>query len=180
MSSLARVIVRSPYPAATEGTLFFGNESYACRLGRAGVTGAKREGDGATPLGLFPLRTVYFRSDRGPRPETALPVREIAADMGWSDDPADPAYNSEISLPSPFRHERLWRDDALYDLFCVMGYNDDPAKPGLGSAIFLHVAPPNGKPTQGCVALDPQALRRVLAACGPETLIAVEVENAGG
>jgi L,D-peptidoglycan transpeptidase YkuD (ErfK/YbiS/YcfS/YnhG family) len=35
---------------------------------------------------------------------------------------------------------------------------------GRGSAIFLHVARPDGAPTEGCVALALPDLRQVLAA----------------
>ena len=53
--------------------------------------------------------------------------------------PADPLYNCPVSLPHLASHERMWREDGLYDLVVVIGYNVDPAVPGLGSAIFLHV-----------------------------------------
>jgi L,D-peptidoglycan transpeptidase YkuD (ErfK/YbiS/YcfS/YnhG family) len=149
-----------------------------CALGRSGIVVAKREGDGATPAGVFPLREVFYRADRILPPSTMLPVRALADDDGWCDDPADALYNRPVRLPYPGRHERLWREDALYDLLAVIGYNDAPVVASRGSAIFLHVAgagPDGGDytPTEGCVALGLADLRRVLADCGPGDLLAI-------
>lgn len=138
-----------------------------CALGRGGVRADKREGDGATPVGCFPLREALYRADRIAAPATALPLRSIAATDGWCDDPADPAYNRPVTLPHPARHERLWREDGLYDLVVVLGYNDDPPRPGAGSAIFLHAARPGLLPTEGCVALPLSDLVALVARCAP-------------
>lgn len=136
-----------------------------CALGRGGVLSDKREGDGATPAGAFPLRRLLFRADRLNRPVTGLPAEAIRADDGWCDDPRSPSYNRPVRPPFAASHEKLWRDDALYDLVAVIGHNDDPPVPGRGSAIFLHVAKPDWGPTEGCVALTRDDLLRLLAAC---------------
>ena len=132
--------------------------------GRGGVRTDKAEGDGATPAGLLPLRRVFYRADRGAAPSAAVPVEPLGPADGWCDDPADPAYNARVSLPYPARHEALWREDAIYDVIGVLGWNDAPVVPGRGSAIFLHVARSGYAPTDGCVALAVDDLRRVLAA----------------
>lgn len=129
-----------------------------CALGRGGVAVQKHEGDGVTPAGRWPLRSVLYRPDRGPQPTTVLPVRAITPHDGWCDDPAHPAYNQPITRPFPASHEQLWRADALYDLVVVLGHNDAPPIPGAGSAIFLHIARPGFKPTEGCVAIPWQHL----------------------
>jgi L,D-peptidoglycan transpeptidase YkuD (ErfK/YbiS/YcfS/YnhG family) len=136
-----------------EGRLVFGGGAVRAAFGRGGISPAKREGDGATPAGVLPLRRVLYRADRLPRPRAAVPVEPIAPDDGWCDDPAHPDYNRMIRLPHPARHEEMWRRDGLYDLVGVLGWNDDPVRPGRGSAIFLHVARPDWAPTEGCVAL---------------------------
>jgi L,D-peptidoglycan transpeptidase YkuD (ErfK/YbiS/YcfS/YnhG family) len=107
---------------------------------------------------------VLFRADRGPPPRCAVPVEPIAPEDGWCDDPRHRAYNRPVRLPFDGSHERLWREDALYDIVGVLGWNDDPVQPGRGSAIFLHVARPDFAPTEGCVALAPRDLRAVLEA----------------
>lgn len=144
-------------PGATVGRLLLGPEArpFPCALGRAGIVPAeaKREGDGGTPTGRLPLRRLLFRADRLSRPAAAVPAEPIAPDDGWCDDPADAAYNSPVRLPFAPSHERLWREDAVYDLIGVLGWNDEPAVPGRGSAIFLHLARPGLAPTEGCVAL---------------------------
>lgn len=141
-------------------------------VGRGGVRADKQEGDGATPAGLLPLRRVLYRADRVRRPRAAVPVSPLAPQDGWCDDPASADYNRPVRLPCPDRHEALWRDDALYDVIAVLGWNDAPPAPGRGSAIFLHVARPDGGPTEGCVALP---LPDLLAALGAG-LTAVQVE----
>ena len=163
----------------------------ACALGRGGVIDAarKREGDGATPAGTYPVRRVFYRPDRQPPPVTALPVAPLDPGMGWCDAPDDPRYNRLVRLPFGPSHETLWRDDGLYDLILVIGHNDAPVVPGAGSAIFVHVAGqpvagvpvtdgpvtdgPPLPPTEGCVALAAVDLRAVLRAMTPACRLTV-------
>jgi len=161
---------------AIRGVLDWGAGGLRCVLGRGGVRGDKREGDGATPLGCWPLRRVLFRPDRLAAPRTILPVRALAPTDGWCDDPGDPAYNRPVALPFPASAETLWRADGLYDVIVVLGHNDDPPVPGAGSAIFLHVARPDWGPTQGCVALPRPDLLALLAALpeGSEPRLCIE------
>jgi L,D-peptidoglycan transpeptidase YkuD (ErfK/YbiS/YcfS/YnhG family) len=155
-------------PTGSFGT---GTETFRAALGFGGIRADKREGDGATPVGLLPLREVLYRADRIPAPNSAVPVRPLAPSDGWCDDPAHPAYNRPIRLPTAARAEALWRDDASYDIIGVLGWNDDPVQPGRGSAIFLHVARPDFAPTEGCIALAPDVLRHVIAQGLTEILV---------
>ncbi len=157
------------FRAGSDGRFQIGERTVRCALGPAGVVEAakKREGDGATPLGVWPLRRVLFRPDRGSSPRTALAMEPIAPDDGWCDDPADSAYNRPVKLPYPASAERMWREDGIYDLVVVLGHNDDPPIAGAGSAIFLHLARPGYPPTQGCVALARADLEAVLALASP-------------
>ncbi|MCA1906615.1 MAG: L,D-transpeptidase family protein [Desulfarculus sp.] len=151
-----------------EGWAEQAGQRHACVLGRSGVFRDKREGDGATPAGDWPVRRVWFRPDRQPAPLTAgLPVRAIAPDDGWCDDPGHPEYNRPVKLPFPASHEKMWREDRLYDLVVELGYNDDPVVPGRGSAIFLHLARPDRSPTAGCVAFAREDLLAILSRLGP-------------
>ncbi len=151
-----------------------GDVRWRCAIGRGGVRRDKREGDGATPVGDWPIRRVLYRPDRERRPETALPVSSLAPEDGWCDDPGHPDYNRPVKLPHPARHERLWRDDRLYDLVVVLGHNDDPVIAGAGSAVFLHVARDDYAPTEGCVALAADDLRRLLQRAGPTSRLCVK------
>jgi L,D-peptidoglycan transpeptidase YkuD (ErfK/YbiS/YcfS/YnhG family) len=134
---------------------------------------AKREGDGASPIGAWPVRRVLYRPDKGPPPETGLPVIGLKPEDGWSDDPAEPSYNRLVPLPCRGSHERLWREDRLYDLIVELDYNDDPVVSGMGSAIFLHVARAEYAPTEGCIALAEADLRAVLRLLGGGSVIEI-------
>jgi L,D-peptidoglycan transpeptidase YkuD (ErfK/YbiS/YcfS/YnhG family) len=147
-----------------------------CIIGRTGAcaAAAKGEGDGHTPQGVFALRPALLRPDRGiAAPVTALPWRWLDPADGWSDDPADPAYNTRVRHPHPFSAEHLWRDDGLYDVIVPLGYNDAPPVPGRGSAIFLHCTA--GHPvTAGCVAIAREALLALLPWLTPDDGIAIQ------
>ena len=138
-------------------------------FGRSGAISAdaKREGDGASPLGAWPIRAALLRRDRVAALATAIPWRWLRADDGWSDDAADPAYNRPVSHPHRFGAERLWRDDGAYDIVVVVGHNDHPPVAPLGSAIFLHCAQPDFRPTEGCVAVATTVLTDWLARLAP-------------
>lgn len=153
-----------------------GGPTLRCTLGRGGVKPAeqKREGDGATPAGRWPIRWLYYRPDRLDPPSTALPVKPLSADLGWCEVPGDPLYNRPVTIPYAASHERMWRDDALYDIVGVLGHNDDPVVPGLGSAIFLHLSRPDWGPTEGCVGLPLDDLLAVLGRMGPGDAVLVE------
>jgi L,D-peptidoglycan transpeptidase YkuD (ErfK/YbiS/YcfS/YnhG family) len=136
-----------------------------CAMGRSGLidAAAKREGDGATPIGRWRLTRIFYRPDRMRRPAPgALPVQAIQPEDRWCDDPKHPAYNRLVSAPFDASCETLWRDDGLYDLIVETDHNSQPPVPGAGSAIFLHCRNPSGAPTAGCIALDTDVLARLL------------------
>jgi len=89
-----------------------------------------------------------------------LPWRFIRPGDGWSDDPADPAYNRPVRLPRRFSAESLIREDGAYDMLIVLAHNDAPPVPGRGSAIFFHLS--EGRPTAGCVAVERVDMLRLL------------------
>lgn len=156
-----------------KGWLIAGSTHYRCSLGRAGIVTDKREGDGATPSGVFPLRRLLFRQTRISDPKTKLPRQALEKHDGWCDSPADPQYNQLIKLPYDASAESLWRSDHLYDLIVVLGYNDDPIQPGRGSAIFLHCAPANYAPTEGCIALSTEDLLDLVVECSQDDRLIV-------
>jgi len=160
---------------SAEGWASWNGKRYRCALGPTGVRREKREGDGATPTGRFPFRRLLYRADRLQPPATLLPQQAIDPADGWCDDPASPSYNRAVKLPFGASHERLWRDDGVYDLILVIGHNDDPAMPGHGSAVFIHIAHPDYRPTAGCVALARGDLLEVLANAKAGDCVAIEV-----
>lgn len=146
-----------------DGRLVLGRLIVRAALGRGGVRPDKQEGDGATPTGVLPLRRVLYRADRQPPPACAVALEPIAPDDGWCDDPDDAGYNCSVRLPYAGHCEELWRADPLYDVIGILGWNDAPVVRRRGSAIFLHVARADYAPTDGCIALAPSDLLRVLA-----------------
>ena len=157
------IVVRRAPGNPREGRLVLAHGVRRAALGRSGIKALKREGDGATPLGRFPVRQVLYRADRVTRPRTVFPLRAIRADDGWCEDPADRNYNRIVKLSPRSRADRLTRDDNLYDLILILGHNDCPRVKGRGSAIFVHLARPGYAPTAGCIALSRRDLLMLLA-----------------
>ena len=158
---------------SADGTARFASHVVRCALGRGGLSETKREGDGATPVGAWPLRRLLYRPDRLALPQTGLPTTPIGPADGWCDAPGDANYNLPVILPYPASAEQLWREDAVYDLIVPLGYNDAPVVPGLGSAIFLHLARDDYAPTEGCVALARADLIAYLALARPGSQVIV-------
>lgn len=143
----------------TGNKLEFNGKIYECAVGKNGFSENKKEGDNCTPVGRYPIREVFYKYER---PRTNLPAKKINEFDGWCDDVNSPDYNKHIKLPHPARHEKMLRDDNLYDYVVVIGYNDSPIEKGKGSAIFMHVAKPGYQGTEGCVALKEEDLLEVL------------------
>ena len=173
-TSLRRLAVRRKPAQRSRGVLLAGPLALPVALGRAGIKANKREGDGATPRGVFRLKRLWWRAERHARPATLLPVRPIGADDGWCENPSDRHYNRPVKVPPASQADRLERKDQLYDFIIEIDHNTRPRVAGRGSAVFIHVARPGFAPTAGCVALDINALRRLLARIGPRTRIVVE------
>jgi L,D-peptidoglycan transpeptidase YkuD (ErfK/YbiS/YcfS/YnhG family) len=155
------------------GLLIAGHLRLPVALGRTGVVSRKIEGDGGTPRGSLPLRRLWYRADKVRTPKSFLPARATRRDDLWCDAPGDRNYNRPVRAPYPASHEKMWRDDDVYDFVVELGWNDRPRFQGRGSAIFMHLARPGFKPTEGCVALRRQDMERLLPLLGPETVMVV-------
>ena len=143
-----------------------GSTYLKCSIGRSGRKALKREGDGASPIGRFRLKDLYFRADRQSRPKCHIPAKAIRPNFGWCDDPSHGQYNRFIKKPFSARHEDLWRSDHVYDLVFTLNHNSRPRIKGAGSAIFMHLAHADYQPTAGCLALSLRDLRRLLPRLG--------------
>ena len=163
------------FSAFSDGRFDLAGRETRCALGKGGVIAAdaKREGDGASPLGVWPILRVLYRPDKGGPPQTMLPIRALTPDDGWCDAPDDPAYNRPVLHPYPASAERMWRKDDLYDYVAVLGHNADPVVPGAGSAIFTHLAREGYASTEGCVALSRLDLLALLTLAKPGDALAI-------
>ena len=150
-------------------------------LGSAGmIPAAERvQRSGETPAGIFAIPSAFGRR---PNPGTALPYTQVDRNDTWPYWPGDPAtYNLLQTVPlhteAPRTYvERLWSMGPQYDYVAVMDFNlpagaittgadgvrraTTPADTRRGGGIFLHVA--KGEPTAGCIAIDREAMVRVL------------------
>ena len=145
--------------------LRFRGRRYPCTIGRGGISADKREGDGATPIGVHRVVGMYYRPDRMARPASwAEPIRP--GDL-WSDDSDLPDYNLLVSRPYSGSHEVMCRADPLYDLVLITDWNWPVATPGKGSCIFIHQWRRPGYPTAGCVAFRPDHLRQIAGTMKP-------------
>lgn len=167
---MQELIVSADSPGATKGWAEINGKKFRCALGRGGIKADKREGDGGTPIGRFALRRVFYRGDA---PRSSLPLQATRQNDGWCDAPDDIAYNRHVLLPYAASHEEMWRNDHLYDRVLVIGHNDDPVITGLGSAVFIHLAHDDYRPTAGCVAFARDDLEEILDLLMPESYVTI-------
>ena len=124
-----------------------------CSIGKSGITNSKKEGDLATPQGIFKLGLLYYRKDRNKSLKSKLKKRTIKKNMGWCDDIKSKKYNQEIQFPFKYGAEKLYRKDKIYDILINIKYNHYPITKGRGSAIFLHLTNKKYRATKGCIAI---------------------------
>ena len=140
---------------------------FPCSIGRGGITDKKREGDGATPVGLHHVAMTFYRPDRMKSPAPwAIPIRPRDH---WCDESGHPDYNHLVTSPFAASAEAMRRADSLYDIVVVLDWNWPDAVPGRGSAIFLHRWRRPGTPTEGCIAFAPGHLRWIAPRAVPGT-----------
>jgi L,D-peptidoglycan transpeptidase YkuD (ErfK/YbiS/YcfS/YnhG family) len=157
--------VRAINACSTRGTLTIGAIWVPCALGRSGRKYLKREGDGASPVGIWRLEQGFFRADKILRPRSMLPFTHLKKGWGWCETVGDRNYNRRVSIPYATSHEELSRKDDLYDIVIETDHNKRPRVQGRGSAIFFHLVRDGYGPTAGCVALSFKDMRKILARC---------------
>ena len=155
------------------GYLQYKNLKFRCALGKAGIKKKEKEGDNVTPKGIFKITSMYYRPDRIKNITTAVKKIKIKKNIGWCDDPDSHFYNQQISLPNKFGHEKLYRNDHIYDLILVINYNTNPIIKNKGSAIFIHIAKKNYKKTKGCIALKRANLIQLVSQLKKNTKIKI-------
>ncbi len=154
------------------GTLIHNKKVYKCAIGERGLTKQKKEGDKKTPVGIFSLGRVFYRSDKIKNLKTKKRKFKIEKTMVWCDDPSNQNYN-KLTFSKKKTKESLYRKDNLYDLIIVINYNIKPVIKNKGSAIFIHVARKNYKGTAGCIALKKLDLLELLKNISKSTKIKI-------
>ena len=155
------------------GYLKYKKFKFRCALGKGGIKQKEREGDFITPKGKFKLIKIYYRSDRIKKINSTLKTIKIKKNMGWCDDVSSNYYNKQIKINKKIGHEKLHREDNVYDIIVVLNYNLNPIIKGKGSAIFLHVAQKNYNKTQGCIALKKNDLLSFISKIKKNTQIRI-------
>jgi L,D-peptidoglycan transpeptidase YkuD (ErfK/YbiS/YcfS/YnhG family) len=137
---------------------------YTARVGWNGLRVNRREGDGTTPIGTFPITARMYGN--GPNPGVAFRYTRLHCGDWWVEDPRSPAYNTfqriGCGVKPPFKVTTpdMSKSVHAYAFLAVIGFNMSPVVPGRGSGIFLHVQVHNS--TNGCVSLPRSQLLRVL------------------
>jgi L,D-peptidoglycan transpeptidase YkuD (ErfK/YbiS/YcfS/YnhG family) len=133
-------------------------------VGYAGISTHKREGDDATPAGMFGFASVIYGN--APNPGVKYHYHRLVCGDWWDEDSSSRDYNLfehvACGADPPFNNgtsEALWTETRSYQSFAVINYNT-ARTPRRGSAIFLHAF--DGEPTHGCVATPVGDLDRVL------------------
>ena len=145
-----------------------------CSVGKSGVTHLKKEGDLATPKGLFKLGLLYYRKDRIKSLKCRIKKKVIKKGMGWCNDSRSKKYNQEIYFPFKYRAEKLYRRDKIYDILINIKYNHSPIIKKKGSAIFLHLSNKYYRPTSGCVAISKNDFLKILPLINKKTKILIK------
>lgn len=127
--------------------------------------GEKREGDGRSPAGIFPILRAFGHPSPPPGYSNQnLPYLDIS-DEQCVDDKTSKYYNQivrpkEVGGVTWSSAERM--KISLYQLGLVVGHNCPKAKSGYGSCIFFHLQRGIGKATAGCTSMDDRDLQQLV------------------
>lgn len=142
--------------------------------------GEKREGDGRTPSGAYPMGFAFgYERDI----DLSWPFVVVSKQHYWISDPEDPLYNQMTQqTPRTDNFEYLRRDDEVYRYAAVVEYNMRPIEKYKGSAIFFHIESGFDRGTAGCISVtrrktvevlqwfDPQKVPYMLIVTKPQAL----------
>lgn len=170
-----RIVVTAPTTHATVATLRLQEcgrtvlGPWRARVGWAGLSAHRHEGDGTTPIGTFAIGPTVYGLDANPG--VRLRYHRLVCGDWWDEDPRSPTYDRFRHVPCgvapPFGggSEALWQATVAYREFAVVEFHGD------GSGIFLHDG--TGGPTNGCVSLPRAELLALLRRLRPGAKIAI-------
>ncbi len=153
--------------------IYFYNYKIKCSIGKNGLSSKKKEGDLKTPKGKYKFNFLLYRKDRIKKIQCKLKKITIKQNMGWCDDPRSIYYNKLIKFPFKQNAEKLFLRKNIYDLILVINFNTKPVVKNKGSAIFLHLADKNFKPTKGCIGIKKKSFIKILPLINKKTKIII-------
>ncbi|EFP2800389.1 L,D-transpeptidase family protein [Salmonella enterica] len=184
------LMVRSPSPESTSASLMLYEKNTAgkwvevgsripVKLGKRGLrwdsqqvavyslTDTKKEGDKASPAGVFPLlSTMSYERDI----HSKMPHYLLTDNIKCVDDENSRFYNQIVDDRAKENDwsssETMKRKDDLYKYVIVVGYNPQHHK-GKGSCIFMHVWRNSDSPTAGCTAMPEADVKWLIEQLNP-------------
>ncbi len=166
---------------ASPWRLVFGPWEAETGSGHLLSAGTRREGDHATPIGVFGIASTMYGNQPNPG-GLHYDYHRLACGDWWDEDPYSPQYNRFVHVPCGVTpgfaswSEPLWTETVAYPYFAVAQFNMNPTRGGanaLGSGIFLHSWV--GGATEGCVALSESQLLEVLRWLRPAKHPVIEI-----
>jgi D-alanyl-D-alanine dipeptidase len=130
------------------------------------VTQFKKEGDGKSPAGLFPM-TLVFGSAVKPE-QLTFPYTRLEKFTECVDDANSRHYNKIVNRMQAGifdwkSSEKMLEIGPEYDLGVFVAYNSYPVVKDNGSCIFLHIWKDANSPTSGCTAMERSNLERIVS-----------------
>ena len=145
--------------------------SCSARVGRNGITGNKREGDGKTPRGIYSFGQAFGVAGN---PGTSRRWLQVNNNHYWVDDVHSAYYNKLVDASQTgiqwSSAEHLISYPTAYRYAIALNYNT-ACTPGAGSAIFLHCS--TGGATAGCISVSQSDMIRILKMIQGDTLIGI-------
>lgn len=145
--------------------------SCSARVGKNGITGNKREGDGKTPRGIYSLGQAFGLAGN---PGTSRSWLQVNNNHYWVDDVNSSYYNRLVDASQTgiqwSSAEHLISYPTAYRYAIAVNYNTACTR-GAGSAIFLHCS--TGRATAGCISVSQNDMVRILKMLQGDTLIGI-------
>jgi L,D-peptidoglycan transpeptidase YkuD (ErfK/YbiS/YcfS/YnhG family) len=175
-----RVFARASARAAWKQVL----PTWQTEIGSGELRDVRREGDHATPTGVYPFGLTMYGTRANPGGLHEQYHQLVCGDW-WDEDPYSAEYNRFVHVACGTTpafaawSEPLWTEtdgDRGYPYLAVIDYNTDPTISGPdapGSGIFLHAW--MDAPTEGCLALPVPELLQVLRLLEPSRHPVVEI-----
>ena len=127
----------------------------------------KREGDGRSPAGAFPLGRAFGSAETLPDGSSGFPYMHTLPSSYCVEDTRSKLYNQIVDAPGVTPGSRpgwseLQRADGLFRWGIVVRQNELNPQVGAGSCVFLHIWRGAGRGTAGCTAMASDVLEATL------------------